>query len=74
MQDAREATRSPAAAPELGSGPETRQTRVGDETVLSSTRARQAVTGHGVRYVLGIGIAAVVVAFVIAYLVESGAI
>ena len=31
-------------------------------------RARQGVTGHNVRYVLGYGIAGVVVAFIIIYL------
>jgi hypothetical protein len=29
---------------------------------------RQAVTGHNVRYVLGFGLAAVIIAFVIVYL------
>jgi hypothetical protein len=32
-------------------------------TVVSTQQARQGVTGHNVRYVLGIGIAAVIVAF-----------
>ena len=40
--------------------------------VKSATRARQGVTGHGVRYVLGWGLAAVVVAFVIAYILIAG--
>jgi hypothetical protein len=31
--------------------------------VVPTTQARQGVTGHNVRYVLGVGIAAVVVAF-----------
>jgi hypothetical protein len=35
---------------------------------LSATRARQGVTGHHVRYVLIFGIAAAVVAFIVAYL------
>jgi hypothetical protein len=34
----------------------------------STTRARQGVTGHNVRYVLGFGIAAVIVAFIVVYL------
>ena len=36
-------------------------------TVVSTQQARQGVTGHNVRYVLGIGIAAVIVAFVVLY-------
>jgi hypothetical protein len=58
----------------LGPGPETRHTREGDETVLSTVRARQGVTGHHVRVVLGIGLAAIVIAFIVAYLVTSGAV
>ena len=36
-------------------------------TVVSTQQARQGVTGHNVRYVLGIGIAAVIVAFAVLY-------
>jgi hypothetical protein len=36
-------------------------------TVLPTQQARQGVTGHNVRYVLGIGLAAVIVAFVVLY-------
>ena len=36
-------------------------------TVVSTQQARQGVTGHHVRYVLGIGIAATIVAFVVLY-------
>jgi hypothetical protein len=36
-------------------------------TVVSTQQARQGVTGHNVRYVLGIGIAAAIVAFVVLY-------
>jgi len=36
-------------------------------TVVSTQQARQGVTGHNVRYVLGIGIAATIVAFVVLY-------
>jgi hypothetical protein len=39
------------------------------QPVISTTRARQGVTGHNVRYVLGFGIGAVIVAFVILYVV-----
>jgi hypothetical protein len=36
-------------------------------TVVPTQQARQGVTGHNVRYVLGIGIAAAIVAFVVLY-------
>jgi hypothetical protein len=36
-------------------------------TVVSTQQARQGVTGHNVRYVLGIGIAAAIVAFAVLY-------
>lgn len=42
------------------------------EPVIPAQRARQGVTGHNVRYVLGFGMAAVVVAFVVVYLVYVG--
>ena len=75
MQEVQETTRTPGPAPEMGSGPETHRTPAGDETVVNTVRARQGVTGHHVRFVLGFGIAAVVVAFIIAgYLVARGAI
>jgi hypothetical protein len=41
----------------------------GERTVVPTQQARQGVTGHNVRYVLGIGIAAVIVAFVVLYAV-----
>ena len=34
-----------------------------DPTVLPTEQARQGVTGHNVRYVLGFGLAGVVIAF-----------
>jgi len=40
--------------------------------VLNTTRARQGVTGHNVRYVLGFGIAGVIIVFVLAYLAIHG--
>jgi hypothetical protein len=40
--------------------------------VVAIARARQGVTGHNVRYVLGFGIAAIVVAFIIVYLIYFG--
>ena len=38
-------------------------------TVVPTQQARQGVTGHNVRYVLGIGLAAAIVAFVVLYTV-----
>jgi len=46
----------------------TAQEPAAQQTVVPSTRARAAVTGHNVRYVLAFGIAAVVIAFLIVYL------
>jgi len=40
--------------------------------VLDKTEARQGVTGHNVRYVLGFGLAAIIIAFVILYVVYFG--
>jgi hypothetical protein len=39
----------------------------GAPEVLNTTRARQGVTGHNVRYVLAVGIACVVIVFALAY-------
>jgi len=41
-------------------------------TVVPAPRARAGVTGHNVRYVLGFGIAAVVIAFIVVYLMYVG--
>lgn len=38
-------------------------------TVVPTEEARQGVTGHNVRYVLGIGIAAAIVAFAALYVI-----
>jgi hypothetical protein len=43
-----------------------------DRIVESTTEARAAVTGHNVRYVLLISTFAVIVLFVVAYLVTTG--
>jgi hypothetical protein len=40
--------------------------------VVSKTEARQGVTGHNVRYVLGFGLAAVIIAFAAIYIVYFG--
>jgi hypothetical protein len=37
--------------------------------IVDTTRARQGVTGHNVRYVLAFGIVGVVILFAVAYLV-----
>jgi hypothetical protein len=46
-----------------------RHLQSGQRTVVPTEQARQGVTGHNVRYVLGVGIAAVIVAFVVLYAV-----
>jgi len=56
----------------MGSEPDVHRTPEGDEVVMNPVRARQGVRGHNVRYVLGFGLAAVVVAFAVAYLATSG--
>jgi len=40
-----------------------------ERTVLTSTDARQAVRGHGARYVLYISVAAAIAAMIVAWLV-----
>lgn len=42
------------------------------QPMVPTPRARQAVTGHNVRYVLGFGIAGIVIAFTIVYLSYFG--
>ena len=49
-----------------------RQPKPAEQPVVSAPRARQAVTGHNVRYVLGFGLAAIIVAFIILYLIYFG--
>lgn len=39
----------------------------GDAPVRSATQARQGVTGHNVRYVLGFGVLAIIIAFAVVY-------
>jgi hypothetical protein len=48
------------------------QTSAASPPVVPTPRARQAVTGHNVRYVLGFGIVGTVIAFVIVYLAYFG--
>ena len=38
-------------------------------TVIPTQKARQGVTGQNVRYVLGFGLVAVIVAFVVIYII-----
>ena len=43
--------------------------RVAGQPVVPAQRARQGVIGHNVRYVLGFGLAAIVIAFIIVYVI-----
>lgn len=57
-------------APEYRDPPPSQRARGPDAPVVETpNEARQGVTGHGVRYVLVISVAAVVVAFVVIYAV-----
>lgn len=47
---------------------ETRRNETDGVEVVNTTRARQGVTGHNVRYVLTFGIVGVVILFALAYL------
>jgi len=46
--------------------------KVAPRNGMSSVRARQGVIGHNVRYVLGFGLVAIVVTFIIVYFVYFG--
>jgi hypothetical protein len=48
---------------------ETRRNETEGAEVVNTTRARQGVTGHNVRYVLTFGIVGVVILFALAYLI-----
>jgi amino acid permease len=39
------------------------------QQIKTENQARQGVTGHGVRYVLGISVALVIVGFIVAYMI-----
>jgi hypothetical protein len=39
-----------------------------DRTIVSKQEARQGVTGHNVRYVLGFGLVGIVIAFAVLYI------
>ena len=39
------------------------------QQVKTEDQARQGVTGHGVRYVLGISLGLVIIGFIVAYLI-----
>jgi hypothetical protein len=43
-----------------------------ERAIVPTVRARQGVTGHNVRYVLGFGLAGIVVAFLVVYLIYFG--
>lgn len=45
-----------------------REHQISNPTVISKVRARQGVTGHNVRYVLGFGLAAAIIALTVLYL------
>lgn len=56
----------------MSSPPESDRHPLEPHPVIPTQRARQGATGHNVRYVLGFGLAAVVILFVILYLVYFG--
>jgi hypothetical protein len=43
--------------------------RTAHQCVVPAQRARQGVTGHNVRHVLGVGLAAIVVGFAVVYII-----
>ena len=49
--------------------PKSEQHQSEERTVVPTQQARQGVTGHNVRYVLGISMAAVIVAFAVLYVI-----
>jgi hypothetical protein len=49
--------------------PQTPPSQTETRPAMSGARTRQGVTGHNVRYVLGFGLAGVVIAFIIIYIV-----
>ncbi len=51
------------------SSPESGRHPLEPHPVIPTVRARQGVTGHNVRYVLGFGIAAIVIVFGIIWLI-----
>jgi len=63
---------SDARAPEYKEADRRTGQQSAPEAVVSTPSARQGVTGHNVRYVLGFGIAGIVVAFLFVYLIYFG--
>jgi hypothetical protein len=63
---------SDARAPEYKEADRRTGQQPASQPVVSAPRARQGVTGHNVRYVLGFGIAGIVVAFLLVYLIYFG--
>jgi hypothetical protein len=53
----------------MNSRPVSEQHQSEQRTVMPTQEARQGVTGHNVRYVLGISMAAVIVAFAVLYVI-----
>jgi hypothetical protein len=67
------ATNSPAQkAPEYKEAERQKPEAPVAAPIVPTPQARAGVTGHNARYVLGFGIAAVVIAFVIIYLIYAG--
>ena len=54
------------------SSPVSMQDSEDGEGSIETNKTRQGVTGHNVRYVLFLGIAGVVIGFVLVYLIVSG--
>jgi hypothetical protein len=49
-----------------------RSSAADQQPVLPKVEARQGVTGHNVRYVLGFGVVAIIIAFAVIYFVYFG--
>jgi len=59
-------------APEYKEVDQTVDRTAAQRPTLPARRARQGVTGHNIRYVLGFGLAGIIVAFIIVYLIFFG--
>jgi hypothetical protein len=59
-------------APEYKEADQKVDRTVAQQPVLPARRARQGVTGHNVRYVLGFGLVGIIIAFIIVYLIFFG--
>jgi hypothetical protein len=52
--------------------PEYKEADQASTTAVPAVRARQGVVGHNVRFVLGFGLAAIIIAFLVIYLIYFG--